>query len=269
MSIIASSQAGKTTSSTTASKKEAPRAETKAHSGPHISIKAEPLFHIGSFQVTNALVTSWLVVVFLIFLAVNYTRNNQIRQFFNLLLKNLHGLFKNVFGKNTDKYFPFVMTFFMYILFSNWLGLLPGVGTILVQVGDEGKLPLFRAATADLNTTLALGFLSIFMIQVFSIKELGFGKYLKKFINLSNPINAFVGILEIMSEFSKAISFSFRLFGNIFAGEVLLTVVAFLVPALASFPFLVFEFFVGFIQALVFSMLTAIFLSVAVTEHSH
>ena len=105
------------------------------------------------------------------------------------------------------------------------------------------------------------------MIQVFGIKFLGFKDYIKKYINLTNPINFVLGILEIVSELSKILSFSFRLFGNIFAGEVLLTIVAFLVPVLASFPFIMLEIFVGFIQALVFSMLTAVFISGAIAKH--
>lgn len=240
-----------------------------AEHGPHISIKAETLFKFASFPVTNALLTSWLVVLLLILLAVlYYKRNRLVKLLFNLILKPVYGLFRSVFKEKIEVFFPLVMTYFLYILSLNWLGLLPGVGTILLKVHEE-NIPLLRAGTADLNTTLALGFTSIILVQYYSIRYLGVGKYLKKFINISNPINTFVGILELISEVSKAISFSFRLFGNIFAGEVLLTVVAFLVPVLASFPFLLFEFFVGFIQALVFSMLSSIFISVAIADHGH
>lgn len=127
-------------------------------------------------------------------------------------------------------------------------------------------IPLFRGTTADLNTTIMLAVLSFLVIQFYGVKVLGFG-YLKKFINLHGPIDFFVGLLEVISEFSKIISFAFRLFGNIFAGEVLLVVIAFLIPVVASFPFLLLEVFVGFIQALVFAMLTAIFINVATTAH--
>jgi F-type H+-transporting ATPase subunit a len=152
-------------------------------------------------------------------------------------------------------------------MISNWSGLLPGVGSIGISE-HEKLIPLFRAPTADLNTTLALAIVAIISVQWAGLKTLGV-HYLSKFINFSSPVNFFVGILEIISEFSRLISFTFRLFGNIFAGEVLLAVVAFLIPAVVPVPFLGMEIFVGFIQALVFSMLTATFLSMAVIKEGH
>ncbi len=244
---------------------------------PHISIKAEPLFSLYGFSITNSLLTSWIVVVLLIILAYLYSRKNRfVYQLFSFLLRMLYGLFTPIFGEHTEVFFPLVTTYFIYIFLANWFGLLPGVGSVGFEVAhkvgeevEKGFVPIFRGSTADLNTTLALSILAIILVQYYGIKYLGIKKYLAKFINLTNPIKAFVGLLEIISEISKMLSFSFRLFGNIFAGEVLLTVVAFLVPVLASFPFLLFEFFVGFIQALVFSMLLSIFLSVAVSNTEH
>jgi F-type H+-transporting ATPase subunit a len=131
---------------------------------------------------------------------------------------------------------------------------------------EEEFTPLLRGATADLNTTFALAIIAVWMIQVFGIQSLGLG-YFKKFLNFSNPIMFAIGLLEIVSEISRIISFAFRLFGNIFAGEVLLTVIAFLMPLIAPLPFLGLELFVGFIQALVFSMLTAVFLNMATVSH--
>lgn len=128
-------------------------------------------------------------------------------------------------------------------------------------------VPLLRGNNADLNATLALAIVSVFMIQYYGFYFLGFKAYISKFVNFKDPIYFVLGILEIISEVSKVVSFAFRLFGNIFAGEVLLTIVAFLVPVLASFPFLMLEVFVGFVQALVFSMLTSVFLSLAVSQH--
>jgi F-type H+-transporting ATPase subunit a len=157
------------------------------------------------------------------------------------------------------------MTLFVFILVSNWLGLLPGVGSITVA-GAHGPTPLFRPATADLNATLALAIISVVMTQVYAVKELGVIAHLKKYISL-NPILLFVGFLEFIAEFSKMISFSFRLFGNIFAGEVLLVVIAYLAPALAPLPFFLLELFVGFVQALVFTMLSLVFLEIATTAH--
>lgn len=183
---------------------------------------------------------------------------------------SLYNFFASVTGEKINILFPLLITFFLYIIAQNWFGLIPGVGSILIQVEEHGRhlhIPLLRGNTADLNTTLALGILSIFFTQYYGIKILGFERYLQKFFDLTNPISLFTGVLEIFSEFSKIISFSFRLFGNIFAGEVLLVVMAFLMPVLASFPFLVLEIFVGFIQALVFATLTAVFLNSATAEH--
>lgn len=129
------------------------------------------------------------------------------------------------------------------------------------------SIPLLRGNNADLNATLALALVSVVMIQIYGVQFLGFKTYISKFLNFKDPIYFVLGILEIVSEVSKVVSFAFRLFGNIFAGEVLLTIVAFLVPVLASFPFLMLEVFVGLVQALVFSMLTSVFLSLAVSHH--
>ena len=134
-----------------------------------------------------------------------------------------------------------------------------------VPAGRQEFTPLLRAATADLNMTIGLAVISIFAIQYFGFKTLGI-HYSGRFLNFSNPIYFFLGFLEIISELSKILSFAFRLFGNIFAGEVLLAVIAFLMPFIVPLPFLALELFVGFIQALVFSMLTAVFLNVAVSH---
>jgi len=126
-------------------------------------------------------------------------------------------------------------------------------------------IPLLRAATADLNMTLALAIIAVIAMQYFGFTMLG-GHYSKRYFNFTNPIMFFIGILEIISDLSKIISFAFRLFGNIFAGEVLLTIIAFLMPFIAPTPFLFLELFVGFIQAVVFSTLTSVFINVAVSH---
>lgn len=144
------------------------------------------------------------------------------------------------------------------------------IETAHVEEGGHDEImtiPLLRGNNADLNATLALALISVVMIQIYGVQFLGFKTYISKFLNFKDPIYFVLGILEIVSEVSKVISFAFRLFGNIFAGEVLLTIVAFLVPVLASFPFLMLEVFVGLVQALVFSMLTSVFLSLAVSHH--
>ncbi len=127
-------------------------------------------------------------------------------------------------------------------------------------------VPYFRAGTADLNTTLALAIISVVMTQVFGFKFLKI-PYFSKFINFSSPIGFFLGLLETVLEFAKIISFAFRLFGNIFAGEVLLAVIYFLVPLILPMPFLGLEVVVGVIQALVFSMLSLVFFNMATIGH--
>ncbi len=235
---------------------------------PEISIKAETVFRNFGIQITNTLLLSTVVFIFFTIFAVLYYRAAQMPKkgtffyFVNFLLKSIYQLFKSVLKDKTDYFYPILASFFLFIIFQNWFGLLPGVGSILYN-----HAPLLRGNEADLNSTISLALISVILIQIFGIKFLGFRGYISKFINFKNPISFFTGILEIISEFSKVISFSFRLFGNIFAGEVLLTIMAFLVPILASFPFLLLEIFVGFIQALVFSMLTAVFVNVAITKN--
>lgn len=234
---------------------------------PEISIRAETIFNLFDVQITNSLILS--IGVFIIFTVggVAYSRSaqsikkNKFYYFVNFILKALYQLFASAMKEKTDYFFPLLASFFVYILLQNWFGLLPGVGSILIN-----HTPLLRGNNADLNATLSLAMLSVLITQIYGIRYLGLKTYLIKFINFKNPIAFFTGILELISEFSKVISFSFRLFGNIFAGEVLLTIMAFLVPILVSFPFLLLEVFVGFIQALVFSMLSTVFLSLAISK---
>lgn len=241
----------------------------------HISLQAEKVLEIGRYPVTNAILTSWLVMFFLV--AVTFLvrfRLTVIPGRFQVIMEGivggLYNLFESVTGPRTKIYFPLVGTLFIYIIVLNWAGLLPGVGSIgFEEIGQAGKtfIPLFRSGSADLNLTIALALISMGSIQFFGIKTLGV-RYFHRFLNFKNPILFYVGVLELISEASKIISFAFRLFGNIFAGEVLLTVIAFLMPLFAPLPFLALELFVGFIQALVFSLLTAVFLNVATAgEH--
>jgi len=271
---------------------------------PEISIKAETLFYIGTFAVKNSMVLSSLVFIFFVFLGISYYKESKkdeksgLYYTLNLVLRSLYELFGSIVHDKIDVFFPLLSAFFLWILLQNWSGLLPGVGSIMLKVPanvvhgtilKEGahelntenlekekvqtsheeikSIPLLRGNNADLNATLALAIISVAMIQVYGIQFLGFKTYISKFFNFKDPIYFVLGILEIVSEISKVVSFAFRLFGNIFAGEVLLTIVAFLVPVLASFPFIILEVFVGFVQALVFSMLTSVFLSLSVSHH--
>lgn len=236
---------------------------------PHITLAAEKIGSVFGLPITNSLLATWIVMVILTVFSLAATRKMTlvpagIQSIAELVVGGLYDFFSTVLGPRIKQFFPLVASFFLFIIIANWLGLLPGVGT--VGFYEHSKfVPILRGATADLNTTLALAVISIVAIQYFGFKTVGF-HYSNRFFNFKNPIYFFLGILEIISELSKVISFAFRLFGNIFAGEVLLTVMAFLIPFIAPLPFMALELFVGFIQALVFSMLTAAFLNVAVSH---
>ncbi len=237
----------------------------------HVSIAPDILFHILSFPISNTYLTSvlFLILAFItsvIYLAKANGKRSSFVLFVHYCLSQLHALFQPILKEKTNIFYPFLASLFIFVLFSNWLGLVPGVGSIMIE--SHGHfVPLLKAATADLNTTIGLALVAVLLIQVNGFKYLGFKGYASKFITFKDPVSFFTGILETISEISKVISFAFRLFGNIFAGEVLLAVIAFLVPILAPFPFLLLEVFVGFIQALVFSMLTAVFINLATTAH--
>lgn len=242
----------------------------------HISINPETVFHFLGFPITNSLILSSIVFIVFFLIAVDYKKNaqspkkNMLFYLLTFVLKSIYGLFDSILGKETPKFFAFLGTIFLFVLLENWFGLLPGVGSLLIKVKEGHELvsiPLFRSNTADLNTTIALSVITMALVQYYGFKYLGIGGYLKKFFNFSNPLNFFLGILEIISEISRVISFSFRLFGNVFAGEVLILVIAFLIPWGASAPFLMLEVFVGLIQALVFAMLAAAFINLAITKH--
>lgn len=240
---------------------------------PHISLAAEKVGSLFGLPITNSILMTWGVMIFLTLFAYFASKKissvpSSLQSIAEVIVDGLHGLFTSVVGERyINTFFPLLATIFLFIVVANWGGLLPGVGTVGFWEKEE-FVPLLRGATADLNTTLAIAIIAVLSIQYYGVKSLGLS-YFKKFINLKNPIMFGVGLLDIISEFSRIISFAFRLFGNIFAGEVLLTVIAFLMPLLAPLPFLGLELFVGFIQALVFSMLTAVFLNIATVSHEH
>jgi len=235
----------------------------------NISIAAEKIGIIFGFPITNSLLATWVVMVVLYIFSWASTRKlslipTGIQSVAELLVGGLYDFFSSVTGKHINKFYPLIATLFLFIITANWMGLLPGFSTIGFYHGEE-FVPLLRGATSDLNMTIGLALVAVIGIQYFGFRLVG-PHYGKKFLNFKDPISFFLGILESMSELSRIISFAFRLFGNIFAGEVLLAVIAFLMPFVVPLPFLTLELFVGFIQALVFSMLTAVFLNVAVSH---
>ncbi len=244
-----------------------------------ISLKAEALFHIGSFTVTNSLIVSLFVFCIAIIAGLAVKRKMALvpggfQNFVEIAIEGLMGLMDSVLGerKKTEQYLPLIATIFLVVVLSNWLGLMPGVGSIGIWEMHNGHnmfVPLFRAPSADLNFTIAIAIIAVIGVNLFGILAAGFIRYSRRFFTLKNPIYTFVGLLEFISEFAKIISFSFRLFGNIFAGEVLLIIIGVLAPYFIPLPFLFMEIFVGFIQAFVFATLTLVFISISTAETEH
>ncbi len=239
-----------------------------------IILKPEVLGHLGALPVTNTLLVSWLVTAILAVTGIIVgSRVKTIpagaQNFLEMILSFGHNTVEELAHERTKVIFPVVMTFFLFIITANWIGLLPGFGTIGIHQVHEGKtelVPLLRSINSDLNMTLSLAILSAVITHIFSIKYLGLKDYLKHWFSL-NPIFLFVGLLEIVGEFTKILSLSFRLFGNIFAGEVVLSTVSNIAAFLVPLPFYGLEIIVGFVQAAVFMMLTLVFMTILTEKH--
>ncbi|SRR3990167_1092314 len=243
----------------------------------HVQLAAETLFNIGPLPITNSILTTWLVTAILIGFAYIATKKvslvpSGIQNIAEIMVDSFNDLISTIAGDKTKVFLPIVASFFFFILFGNYLGLLPGIGSIGFYEYHQGEkvfIPLLRSINSDLNTTVALAIVSLFATHYLSIKYLGLNGYIGKFLSL-NPIFLFVGILEIIGEATKILSLSFRLFGNIFAGEVLLTTAstklfAYIVPI----PFYFLEILVGFVQALIFAMLTLVFMVILTQKTGH
>ncbi|HPM39045.1 MAG TPA: F0F1 ATP synthase subunit A, partial [Candidatus Pacearchaeota archaeon] len=223
----------------------------------------EKLFSFLGIDFTNTFILAILCALLLIvFFLIGFKKKEIIpgktQNFFEFILESLFGLFDSMSGdrKKTEEIFPLVATLFIFILISNLLEILPGVGVF----------PFLRSPSSDLHFTLAIAIFSMGFIHFLTIKKLGGIKYLKKFIVLNNPILFFVGMLEAMGEFTKTLSLGIRLFGNLFAGEILLIVISSMISFIVPLPFLGLEIFVGFIQALIFSSLITVFYGFLTTE---
>lgn len=261
------------------------------------TLYSEEVGHIGNFKITNSLLNSWLSVAVVIIVALLVRKKIRLvprgmQNAFEAMIEAFLDIFDSVTGsrKRSIQFAPFVLAFFFFVLFNNWLGILPGVGSIgqLVREGEHLLfVPYFRGGTADLNTTLALAIIGVLASHVFGVIIIGAWRYLNKFINihafleipkkirkdpmiiLVNPIKAFVGVIELVGEVAKVASLSFRLFGNIFAGEVLLASMAALISFAVPIPFMFLEIIVGLIQALIFAMLILTYLTIATTAEEH
>lgn len=245
-------------------------------SGIHIALAAEHLGEFLGLPITNTLVTSWIVIALLIVIAVLVGRHlrmvpGRIQTIFEELVRFILDYMTKVLEDErlARKLFPLITTLFLFIFTSNVLEFTPGIGSIgFLEMTAHGAefIPLLRSVNTDLNVTLALAIIAFVVIEVIGVAVLGFFKYASKFINFKSVIGFVVGLIELFSEVARLISFSFRLFGNIFAGEVLIVVVASFVPYFLPVPFMLFEVFVGFIQAAIFALLTLFFVKIAITE---
>lgn len=234
----------------------------------------ESIFHIGLFNITNSFLYTLLVDALIVTGSFFIARNIKlVPSFFQngteIVIATFYEMTESISGKMASQIFPYFMGFFIFILISNWGGLLPGMSSIgFFEHGEHPKLiPLFRGSTSDINTTFGLALISVVATHILSIRTLGFSEYIGKFISF-NPINLFIGGLEIISEITKVISLSFRLFGNIFAGEIVLSTVSTLFAFIFPLPFMLLEIIVGLVQALVFAMLTMAFMSILTTSHN-
>lgn len=236
-----------------------------------LTLAPETLTHIGSFPITNTVVDTLIVDAILIALALYIAKNatlipGKFQGMIELVVEGFHGLTQTVAGKQTGQIFPYVMTFFLFILIANWSGLFPILGAVGFYHEHHTFVPLVRATSTDLNTTLALAIVSLVATHSMSILTLGFKQYVGRFLSL-NPLALYTGILEAVSEITKVISFSFRLFGNIFVGEMVLGTLSKSVAFLAPIPIILYEIFVGGIQAAIFALLTMAFMAIFTTPH--
>ncbi len=262
---------------------------------PHVELPADVVFHIFGFPITNSIVATWITMIVLVAVSYAVTRRmklipGRLQTALESLLGWLYDFCKSAAGdENGRRFFPLVTTIFLFVAFNAWLALLPGYGSILIHT-VHGEAHLIRPANTDINTPLAVAVISVLMTFFFGFKSTGF-RYAGKFFNFGNlfrgtgqvirgkigagisttltgAIETFVGFLELLSELIHVVSFTFRLFGNMTAGEILLLVAVFLIPWLFALPFYGLELLIGFLQALIFSGLTLIFLTLAVAQHA-
>ena len=258
------------------------------------TLYAEPIFHMGNFTVTNALFTSWIVVfILIIFAVVIRTKIKKIpkgiQNIFEIIIEGAESLCDQITNSRaiTNKAFPIVFTIFIIVLFNNWMGILPFGGFGLIEMGEHGKMfiPFIRSGTADINGTLPLAIMSVIGANIFGIITIGLWKTINKYVNvnalgsiftknkkdptiiMTAPIVFAVGLLELVGEFAKVASLSFRLFGNVFAGEVLLASMGAIMAYILPTPFLLLEVMVGVIQAFIFAILTLVYYTISSTDH--
>lgn len=236
---------------------------------PDITLQSQYVMTVAGVGITNTFFTSLVVSLLLIVCGIVFyrLRDNHRHLAVNalrVLIVELLGLADAVTGDRqlSKRLLPLTATLFLFIATANLLGIVPGfLGSLYVQTAS-GSVPLLRSPNSDLSTTIALALVSLVSIQYFSVELLGIAGYIRRFFDMRGIIEFLLGLFELISEAVKAISFSFRLFGNVFAGEVLLVVIVFLVPYVVPVPFMLLEVFVGLIQAFIFAALTLVFVRV-------
>ena len=262
---------------------------------PHPKLPAETVFHLFGFPIANRVIAAWLSIIVLVGFSYAVTRRMKLiparlQAIFEAFLGWLYNLCKSVAGEeNGRRFFPVVATIFLFVAFNAWLSLIPGFGSILVTTPGGEQVYLLRGANTDINMPLALALMSFVFVEYFGLRSRGI-RYLGKFINvggflesmrqiirgrlraglsglITGVVHIFIGLLEGLSEFIRIVSFTFRLFGNMTAGEILLLIAMFLVPLIFALPFYGLELLVGFVQALIFGGLTLVFLTVATAHH--
>jgi F-type H+-transporting ATPase subunit a len=251
----------------------------------HVEIQAEPLLQIGPLTFTNSMVGALLTTVLLLLAAWFFLRRaslvpSRVQSLVEFPIEWTAQIVKSNGGTHWRSFAPLVVTIFIFVLLANWIGLLPGVGTIgyhEIVDGEEVLVPFVRPASADLNFTLGLALVSFFAFIGLGVRKGGIRAYLKHtFIAEPAYMTPLMTPIHIISELSRLISLSFRLFGNVFAGEVLLatmlfltTAVVFVLPLAFFVPavFLSLELVFGFVQALVFAFLTMAYIVLALPEH--
>ena len=242
----------------------------------HVSIKAEPLFHLGPITVTNSMVGTLVATTILVALAIWASRRHslvpgRLQAILEFPLDFLGGIMQSLQPTRWRAILPPVLTIFLLVLLGNYVGLLPGVGTIALLVAEEGHeavVPILRPPSADLNFTLALAVIAFVLFVSWGIRANGLRGYLKETF-IANPayMTPLMTPIHIVSELSRIISLSMRLFGNVFAGEILLAVMLSLTFVVVPAMFLGLEAIFGAVQALVFALLTLTYITLATAGH--
>ncbi len=265
---------------------------------PNIVVPPDVLFYIGPYPVYNTLllsVVSALIVIGFFWFALRKPSiiPTPVQNLAEWMIQLLLNLCEEVAGKrNGRRFFPWVASIFLIVLISNWWEVIPGVETIgtinnkvpgcpqhvqtvlgifLVNHNSSNCItPWLRPPSTDLNFTIALAVISVIATQIYGFMVLGWRAQLGRYFTLKEgPMLLVVGMLELILEPLRILSLSFRLFGNLFAGDVLLLVIGYLLPFFGPIPFYFLELFVGFIQAFVFAFLTLIFMTLGTTVHGH